>query len=622
MTLGIHELLIRSFRCYREARVAFDRGPGVYYVCGINNTAPGLEANGAGKTSIFDALSWCWYGKTLDDERPGTAIEPWTGERNTLVRTCHSRDSAMYRISRTRHPNRLFYEQKVGADWGEAQECDQAKIDELVGLSYDVFRCTIVLPQFGALFLDLTAEQQTKLFTDTLSLSVWEDAAELASSMARELAKENDALRARYNVLFGKLGEQNAVYVRERELAKSFATRQGEGLEVLGRQLATLDAQIATARKPPEKPLGVPTGAELAAIRATIGALKGAHGQALAERADAEGMLAQIGAVVAADSALLGKYNAAPKKCPECGQPTKSAHVAARKKALSDGIALLHVEETTLLDLMNSAGKEADRLRAQFEPKELAYLDGVALSQEHAQKDARRAGELAGLVGKRKVLADRIAAMKAMVNQHAATVRTVLAEKETTTQEYAQLESVLAETQWSEEVYRYWADSYKHIRLGVVDKVLRALSFAANKNAEELGLFGWRIEFGTERETVAGKVAREFTTLLYPPMKQEPVRFSSYCGGERQRWQLATRFALSELLLDHAGIASNVEILDEPTQHMTALGVENLIAALQTRAKRLGRQIWLVDHNVLDMRLFGGVVTVQHDEDGAHINVS
>ena len=56
--------------------------------------------------------------------------------------------------------------------------------------------------------------------------------------------------------------------------------------------------------------------------------------------------------------------------------------------------------------------------------------------------------------------------------------------------------------------------------------------------------------------------------------------------------------------------------LDEPTHHLDADGISDLIEALKTFATEQKKAVWLIDHHTLDFGGFDGVIKVVKDEDG------
>src|SRR5882724_1677285 len=109
MKLGFLTILIKNFKTIRSMQFNFDRPVGVHLVCGDNRVNKRLGSNGAGKSSIFDALCFCLYGKTPDGKR-GPDLIPWSGGDTIDVAVLTNDRHA---IRRTHSPNKLSYDGKV-----------------------------------------------------------------------------------------------------------------------------------------------------------------------------------------------------------------------------------------------------------------------------------------------------------------------------------------------------------------------------------------------------------------------------------------------------------------------------------------------------------------------------
>ena len=134
---------------------------------------------------------------------------------------------------------------------------------------------------------------------------------------------------------------------------------------------------------------------------------------------------------------------------------------------------------------------------------------------------------------------------------------------------------------------QYWVRGFKEVQLQVIDETLQELEMATNATLPEMGLEDWSIEYAVERETKSGSVRPELNATVLSPYNDKPVRWESWGGGVGQRLRVAASLALGEVLLNHAGVTCDLTILDEPSRHMSAEGIEDLIEMLADRARRV-----------------------------------
>ncbi len=64
--MKLQRISITGFRSFRTTQVLLlnKMYPGLWLVTGENEVEPELGANGAGKSSLFEAVHWALYGKT------------------------------------------------------------------------------------------------------------------------------------------------------------------------------------------------------------------------------------------------------------------------------------------------------------------------------------------------------------------------------------------------------------------------------------------------------------------------------------------------------------------------------------------------------------------------------
>jgi DNA repair exonuclease SbcCD ATPase subunit len=608
--LRFHSLKLRNYKAYRgDHTVSLDRAPGVYLLRGDNKLNPSLDSNGAGKSSLADAITWCFYGKTLRDEKPGASVEPWTGEKPVAVSVTFSVHGKKYSVTRGRKPNSLHI---------DLREATQEQVDKLVGLSYTAFLCTVILPQFGERFLDLSAEQQARLFSETLDLDLWLRAADTAGKLARDADKEADDARLQVATQEGALAELVDQQAREEKRAADFDAEAAQRDVILRVDIAAAYEELYCAEEALKTAgLGVPTEAELRAGEDTIAHLEADIERLATEHADYLRMFDSIESEMDRLEAEIAKLKERPEQCPTCGHKVKPGHFDKEIAKLETEHFNTNEERDVTKATIKDMDDDLERMRQQVRDKRTSVQMGRDKVRDAARDLAKKEKDVADW--KATITAFERCVGKAEVNPFRASMAEVSGRIEVTLAELETSDAARAEAEYSAQCYKFWAEGYRTIRLNQIDDLLRSLEEAVNNNAAELGLSGWRMEFATEKETSTGKVSRSFQTLLYPPGHTKPVRWESFCGVEVQIWQLAVRFALAELLLAHAGVEPNIEILDEPTQHLSPGVIDALLSSLHQRAQRLGRQVWLVEHHIFDTGQFAGMITVTHDSSGSHV---
>ena len=166
---------------------------------------------------------------------------------------------------------------------------------------------------------------------------------------------------------------------------------------------------------------------------------------------------------------------------------------------------------------------------------------------------------------------------------------------------------------------KFWIKGFKDLRLLQVEDVLQELEITTNNLLEEMGLIDWHVNYAVERATQAGTIQTGMVVSINSPRNEKPVKWECWSGGESQRLRLAGALALSEVLLAHAGIEIDLEVLDEPTKHLSDEGVRDLGEMLAARAELVERKILYIDHAAYEGSQFASTITVRKTKEGSQI---
>ena len=204
--IQILDLAVRNFMSVGNAAQAinFDRQD-LTLVLGENLDLGGDGSrNGTGKTTIINALSYALYGQALTNIRRDNLINR-TNNRNMLVSLDFVVNGQRYRVERGRKPNVLrFYvnsqEQAATDDsQGDSRET-QAAIEQVIGMSHDMFRHVVALNTYTEPFLSLRANDQRMMIEQLLGITQLSERAERVKELARvtkdSIAHEEMRIRA------------------------------------------------------------------------------------------------------------------------------------------------------------------------------------------------------------------------------------------------------------------------------------------------------------------------------------------------------------------------------------------------------------------------------------------
>ena len=605
--MNLYHLEAEGFKAFRKTTsLHFDEGCGLWFVQGQNLSSPTLGANGAGKSTVWDSLCWCLYGKTVRGTY-GSSVSSWGSNGHTRVSLSFAIAGKGHTIERTRKPNALKLDGEVVV---------QDDVDSLLQMNYAAFLNTVVFGQFNAQFADQSPAVRLDVLSSALDLNSWDSIAELSkedvkereasltqteaylsSSRAAHEVREEDlcALRAR--------DEEWLEEVREDEdrLRLKMETKQSE-IEALTREL---EEARAGAR---EKRL------EESAAKRQLGdarrALDNAKAKDLQIRTDLRNSQERLKTIEGRVESMQGASGA----CPGCLQPITEA---AREHYCSEGsqaaqktrdaIAKLEsklLDGSEVMETLNSSISEQEHLFSRA-GKEAAALGATVASLPRELDAAERAyqeakSDLEALQTGESPYADLIRESEQVVAEGAVSLAALEKSRDAVAEKL--------------EVARPWPKRFRQIRLWLLEEAVKELSALTSSALSQLGLQGWDIVYQLEKESTTGKITRSFEILVRCDETTGYVPWTSWSGGETQRLRLAVSIALSTLLRNRMNHPPTIEVWDEPTTHLNADGVDDLIRLLGQRAEQ--RAVYLVDHRTLDQGIFAGSITVTKKSDG------
>jgi DNA repair exonuclease SbcCD ATPase subunit len=199
--IRIKDLTVKNFMSVGNATQAVDFGKEqLTLVLGENLDQGGDDSgsrNGTGKTTIVNALSYGLFGQALTNIKKDNLINK-INSKNMLVTVEFEKDGRLYRIERGRRPNVLkFYvddqvqENSDVDDEGQGDSRETQKdIDELFGMSHDMFKHIVALNTYTEPFLSLKANEQRVIIEQLLGITLLSEKAETLKEQVRITKEE------------------------------------------------------------------------------------------------------------------------------------------------------------------------------------------------------------------------------------------------------------------------------------------------------------------------------------------------------------------------------------------------------------------------------------------------
>ncbi len=156
--------------------------------------------NGTGKTTIINALSYALYGQALTNIRKDNLVNK-TNNKGMLVTLTFEKDGKEYKVERGRKPNTMKFfinneeQELTDQSQGDSRKTQQ-DINELLGMSHDMFKHIVALNTYTEPFLALKNNDQRAIIEQLLGITI--------------LSEKADLLREQTRITRDKLTEENA----------------------------------------------------------------------------------------------------------------------------------------------------------------------------------------------------------------------------------------------------------------------------------------------------------------------------------------------------------------------------------------------------------------------------
>ena len=223
-------------------------------VLGENLDTGGGDAgsrNGTGKTTIINALSYALFGNALTNIRRDNLVNK-TNSKNMLVTCEFELEGLAYRVERGRKPNVLkFYinntEQESNDNaQGDSRETQKA-IEELLGMSHDMFKHVVALNTYTEPFLSMKANDQRAIIEQLLGITLL---SEKADSLKEQLKTSKEMItQEEYNIKSvadanARIEDQVESLKRRQKLWKDKHNTEVSELETAINELSHIDIDV------------------------------------------------------------------------------------------------------------------------------------------------------------------------------------------------------------------------------------------------------------------------------------------------------------------------------------------------------------------------------------------
>lgn len=635
--MNFGKIIIKNFLAITDAEFSMaDRG--LVLIQGENDADTSAVSNGAGKSSLADALCWALYGTTARGEsgdfiindiaKKGcmVCVDIYDGEEKYVITRYRKHKEGKNSLKVHNATNALaIMDMTQGTD-----KLTQVVVDKIIGSSYEVFKSSVYAGQENMPDLPSLTDKALKIIVEEAAgITLLEEAyteskrrlrevKDLAQILVnKEVNTESTLKDLKSNVLdlegdiskwdteqkeiiSVSVNESKRVANEAIELKKEIGKKTK--IEDIESQISVIDAKIDGVSSEFE---------ELDRLKGKATTSKNEKDAALSEMKRIEGRVSTFNTKLD----RVGDIKGSP--CESCSRPITEKEIKPIKDEIEKEIA-------TLLSEMGIAGDYVMDISDQYvfdaETRNKFKLTMTDISSENASRAKLERlrddmkldlNKFDSLVKKAKAGAVYVKKLKDDVNPYIKNLEKAKGRVSESEDELLNtkklLEINLRKIKIAEESAAVFSPS--GVRARILDDVTPFLNDQTAKYLGSLSDGGISATWVTLVKTARGELREKFAIEV--EHEKGGKRFGLLSGGEKRKVRIATVLALQDLVARRATKPIDLFIGDEIDDALDEAGLERLMGVLEEKASERG-SVFVISHNSL-RDWISNVLTITRD---------
>jgi len=548
------------------------------------------RANGAGKSAIFNAISYGLYEKTPRKITKTEILRKGSKKGHTYVEI--QVGSNFYGVKRCRPTNVEYFINGVKSD------ITQEEFENKIGLTYDQFMITMYTAQnSNNKFIFLNDKGKKDFILELMRLSSFGD----FHSKTKKIINQLDTDIQLYTQELANYQSQVNIYkesmVDEGELDKQIAAHQEE--------IVKFNKQIKELQQVPKPDLS-----KYSALEVKIADANTRLTQVEMQRNTALNEYEEQKAI--AEKSFVFLQPEADTECPECNTPL-----------VVHGKSLMHVKDTTAQKAAAKAQHDKDVKEAQ--DKMLVTLNVIKQHDQQLSERAQINTLSQKLIEQKKTDFKEYDKAQASISEYQRCVSSRTQEiqyleekKQTAADVLAKIQSIMQKAVEVKNNKQTLMEELETVKFcsqifaptGAPAYIMDSTVDLFNEAVSEYVQMVWpsaTYQLQTHKVNSDKSVVAKFSEELMIGGKSRSI--GSLSGGELRSLSLALDFAILDVLTSQYGTTINPIILDEPFDGLDAVGREIVVDLLHRLSQK--RQIIVIDHMSESKTLFSKVIRVE-----------
>ena len=517
---------------------------GIFLVEGKNRDEEGVSSNGTGKSSLFEAITWCLYGNTVRGVAADQVVRRKSkGTHVSVGLIIHGKGKATYmEVHRYRkdpeHGDgvRLLVDGKEQTP-KKVAEANKAIVEQ-IGIDFDTMRDALYLTQgFDNRFSEKTPTQRLLCLERIVDTQIYETAAKKARERVRGEKSDIQEKSAVLKQMMARLEELAEIESSLGEDIERLSQPEAVDLKEMKESLETLDVESIAS--------------EISDLETVLDSLQKEEGEKREERRPLDSrssvLVAEIGALRDNLSSIKKL-----KQCPTCDQEVPAKHRSVLVSRIVGQLSDKEKELTEVSGKCESLDKVMGRLASNIAEQKSKLRDIRKKKDEVAGEKA----DLEQRIAEISQAEENIASLQKKVDDISAKATSI-------GDEYREIKESVKAAKEELSYDEFWESGFQELRR----KVLQSLISFLNTRIAEYSGFLW-----------------ERSVSLVLDDKNIKLELDGYdikgcSGGECKRVDLAVAFALRDLVA--AGmLPCSWLIVDEPFDFLDGSGAKGLVTLL------------------------------------------
>lgn len=572
---------------FEQAERKFDK-PELILIQGDNRDEG--DSNGAGKSTIWDAVSWAIFGETVRGIKNDDVINRQAGA-DCRVTVELVADGKPYTIVRHRKHsgkdannsllgNRLQVEQKIAKTLSKTVELGSIDATQKwllgeIGADFELFRCTVLFAQEETFnFVSATDKKQKEILSKVKRLD-FEKSLKSVRNEIKALGEEIQTIDTKLAVL--KSHQRAGMPDFEEEL-RAWEVARSKRVE---EKLEEIKEHKREQEEFQSKVVDTTKAEEIIAKITKLNNEKKEERRSLRDKRDLlQRKIGYFRGKMKEIKDLGGK-----EQCPVCEQKVSKNSINKHLSEIEVGLKEHEGIEREINARMETIDNEVEELsekekRCFAKLKEnMTNASSVGLKKAHIKKAI-----------------DELDRIKAEENPFAKKIEEAKEKMAKIEAKIVEIEGRRTELEQDLPYLNFWENGFsdRGMKSFVFDSICSVLTAKANHYLGIMSDGFLAVTFDTQTKLKSGETREKFECSVLADGQKVP--FEAYSGGEKTRISLAVDMALASLMMDTYGAGEfNVVVFDEQDTFLDAQGRDFYLKLLKERAKT--QTVFVVSHD-------------------------